>query len=99
MAVKEAGRVGKRGTLVIPARLRRIFGIEEGSEVIAEETAEGILLRPAVTIALELYGPERKAEFLLSNAVDAEDYARAVEEVRALGLDPHTIPHERPEDA
>ncbi len=99
MAVKEAARVGKRGTLVIPARLRRIFGIEEGSEVIAEETAEGILLTPAVTIALELYGPERKAEFLLSNAVDAEDYARAVEEVRALGLDPDAIPHERPEDA
>lgn len=99
MPVKEAGRVGKRGTLVIPARLRRIFGIEEGSELIAEETPEGILLRPAVTIALELYGPERKAEFILSNAVDAEDYAFAVAEVRALGLDPDAIPHRRPEDA
>jgi AbrB family looped-hinge helix DNA binding protein len=99
MSVKEAGRVGKRGTLVIPARLRRIFGIEEGSEFIAEETPEGILLRPAVTIALELYGPERKAEFILSNSVDAEDYAIAVAEVRALGLDPDAIPHRRPEDA
>ena len=99
MPVKEAGRVGKRGTLVIPARLRRIFGIEEGSELIAEETPEGILLRPAMTIALELYGPERKAEFVLSNSVDAEDYAIAVAEVRALGLDPDAIPHHRPEDA
>lgn len=99
MPVKEAGRVGKRGTLVIPARLRRIFGIEEGSELIAEETPEGILLRPAVTVALELYGPERKAEFILSNSVDAEDYALAVAEVRALGLDPDAIPHRRPEDA
>ena len=99
MPVKEAGRVGKRGTLVIPAKLRKIFGIEEGSEVIAEETAEGILLRPAVTIALEFYGPERKAEFILSNSVDAQDYAQAVEEVRALGLDPDAIPHQRPEDA
>lgn len=96
MPVKETGRVGKRGTLVIPAALRRVFGIEEGSEVIAEETPEGILLRPAVTVALELYGPERKAEFLLSNAVDAGDYARAVSDVRALGLDPDAIPHERP---
>ena len=99
MPVKEAGRVGKRGTLVIPARLRRIFGIEEGSEVIAEETPEGILLRPAVTIALELYGPERKAEFILSNSVDAEDYALAVAEVRSLGLDPDAIAHRRPGDA
>ena len=99
MPVKEAGRVGKRGTLVIPAKLRKIFGIEEGSELIAEETPEGILLRPALTIALELYGPERKAEFILSNAVDAQDYARAVAEVRALGLNPDDIPHQKPEDA
>lgn len=99
MPVRERGRVGKRGTLVIPAELRRVFGIEEGSEIIAEETPEGILLRPAMTVALEIYGPERKAEFLLSNAVDAGDYARAVAEVRALGLDPDAIPHERPENA
>ena len=98
MSVKEAGRVGKRGTLVIPAKLRKIFGIEEGSELIAEETPEGILLRPALTIALELYGAERKAEFILSNAVDAQDYSRAVAEVRALGLDPEAIPHQKPED-
>jgi len=52
-----------------------------------------------VTIALELYGPERKAEFLLSNSVDAQDYARAVAEVRAWSLDPEAIPHQRPEEA
>ena len=98
MAVIESGRIGKRGTLVIPARLRRIFGIQEGSEVIAEETPEGILIRPAVTVPIEVYTPERKAEFLLSNAVDAEDYARAREEVRTLGLDPDAIPHHRPAD-
>ena len=41
---------------------------------------------------------ERKAEFLLSNAVDAADYARAVGEVRDLGLDPDSIPHAKPAD-
>ena len=96
MAVSEASRVGKRGTYVIPAPLRRRFGLVEGSEVIAEETPDGILIRPAVTIALEMYSPERKAEFILSNAVDEEDYARALEEVRKLGLDPDTIPHAHP---
>ena len=45
---------------------------------------------------LEIYSPERRAEFLLSNAVDAKDYAAAVEEVRKLGIDPPNIPHLRP---
>lgn len=81
---------------MIPARLRRKFGLEEGSEVIAEETDQGILLRPAVTLAVERYSTERKAELLLNDAVDEEDYARAREEVRRLGLDPDAIPHERP---
>jgi AbrB family looped-hinge helix DNA binding protein len=43
----EASRVGKRGAVVIPARLRRRFGIEEGDFVIAEEREEGILIRRA----------------------------------------------------
>ena len=95
MTISESTRVGKRGTLVIPAKLRRRFGIEEGSEVIAEETPQGILIRPAVTVPIELYSNERKAEFLLSNAVDAEDYENAVEEVRRMGLDAADIAHHR----
>ena len=96
MVVSEVSRVGKRGTFVIPASLRRRFGLVAGSELIAEETPDGILIRPAITIALEIYSTERKAEFILSNAVDEEDYARALEEVRGLGLDPDTIPHAHP---
>ena len=96
MAVSESGKVGKRGTFVIPARLRRRFGLVEGSEVIAEETLDGILIRPAATVPLEIYSPERRAEFILSNAVDEEDYARAKEEVGKLGLDPDSIPHAHP---
>jgi hypothetical protein len=47
-------------------------------------------------VPVEIYTPERQAEFLLSNAVDAEDYDAAVEEVRKLGIDPANIPHHRP---
>jgi hypothetical protein len=47
-------------------------------------------------VPVEIYTPERKAEFLLSNAVDAEDYDAAVKEVRRLGIDPLKIPHHRP---
>ena len=50
------------------------------------------------TLDIEIYTPERIAEFLLSNAVDVADYDAAADEVRAMGLDPNTIPHDRPED-
>ena len=89
-------KVGKRGTVVIPAPLRRRFGIEEGSLVVTEATEDGILIRPAVAVPVEVYTPRRKAEFLLSNAIDADDYAWAVEEVRRMGLDPEAIPHRKP---
>ncbi len=64
--------------------------------VIAEDREEGILIRPAVAVPLESYSQERKAEFLLSNAVDGEDYARAEEEVRKMGLDPAAVAHRKP---
>jgi AbrB family looped-hinge helix DNA binding protein len=92
----EMTKVGKRGAIVIPASLRRRFGIKEGSLVIAEERAEGVLIRPAAAVPIEMYTPERRAEFLLSNAVDAKDYARVKADVRKMGLDPGTIPHYKP---
>jgi AbrB family looped-hinge helix DNA binding protein len=95
-ADREPSKVGKRGTVVIPASLRRRYGIEEGSIVIAEAVADGILIRPAVVLPVEVYTPERKAQFLLSNSVDAEDYRQARREVRSMGLDPDTIPHFKP---
>jgi AbrB family looped-hinge helix DNA binding protein len=96
MSIVESSRVGKRGTFVIPARLRRRFGLSEGSTVIAEETEEGILLRPAITLPVESYSAERRAEFLLSSAVNDEDYARAREAVGEMGIDPDSIHHHRP---
>jgi AbrB family looped-hinge helix DNA binding protein len=97
MGRSESGRVGKRGTLVIPSRLRRLFGLEEGTDVVMEATPDGVLVRPAMTVPLELYGALRRAEFLLTNAVDEVDYQAAVEEVRRLGLDPEEVPHRRPD--
>ena len=96
MMEAETTKIGKRGTIVIPAAFRRKYGLEEGSLVIAEAQEEGVLLRPAVTLPLERYSPERKAEFLLNNAVTREDYAWALKEVKKLGIDPKTIPHEKP---
>jgi AbrB family looped-hinge helix DNA binding protein len=92
----ESAKVGKRGAIVVPAKLRKRFGIEEGSLVTAEETEDGILIRPAVVIPVERYTPQRKAEFLLSNAVDEADYRSARKAVRKMGLDPDSIPHAKP---
>ncbi len=93
----ETTKVGRRGTVVIPAVLRRKYGFEEGSQLIVEALSEGVLLRPVVTLPVEIYTPERKAEFLLNNAVTQEDYAVAVKEVRNMGLDPDTVPHRKPD--
>ena len=99
MAVQETSRIGKRGTVVIPARIRKKLGLEEGSLVIAEECENGVILRPAIAVPLESYSPERQAEFLLSNAVDKADYENALAEVKKMGLDPEKIPHFRPPEA
>jgi AbrB family looped-hinge helix DNA binding protein len=88
--------MGKRGTVVIPAELRTRYGLEEGTMIVAEPTPEGVLLRPAVTLPVEIYSNDRKAEFLLNNAVTPEGYAWACGEVRKLGLDPGKIPHDKP---
>jgi AbrB family looped-hinge helix DNA binding protein len=96
MAIQEITKMGKRGTLVIPVALRRRFALEDGSPVVIEERKDGLSVRPVVALPVEIYTPQRKAEFLLNNAVTKADYRWAVKEVRRLGLNPNTIPHEKP---
>jgi AbrB family looped-hinge helix DNA binding protein len=92
----DSARVGKRGAIIVPAKLRKQFGIEEGSIVTAEARDDGILIRPAVIVPVERYTPERKAEFMLSNATNAEDYREVRKAVRKVGLNPDSIQHQRP---
>lgn len=54
------------------------------------------LITPAIALPLERYSPQRKAEFILSNAIDQNDYEKACEEVRKLGIDPNTVKHHKP---
>ncbi|MDO8881213.1 MAG: AbrB/MazE/SpoVT family DNA-binding domain-containing protein [Coriobacteriia bacterium] len=91
-------RIGKRGTVVIPAGARRRYGLEEGEMLVMEESAAGLLLKPVRAYEVEVYTPERQAEFLLNNAVTGAEFDEALAEVRALGIDPDTVPHQkRPE--
>ena len=92
----ETCKIGRNGTVVIPAKMRKRFGIKDGGLVIVEETTRGVSIRPAVAVPVEIYSAQRKAEFLLNNAVDAADYKRTLRAVRKLGIDPCDIPHKRP---
>lgn len=87
--------MGKRGTIVIPAKIRKRYKLEEGSPMIVEEREDGILMRPAIVAPaqVEIYTPERLAEFFLNNAMDLEDYLEARKEVEAMGIEPDSIDH------
>jgi len=89
-------KIGKRGTVVIPAPIRKKYGFREGSQLIVEERQNGVMLRPVVTLPIEIYTAERKAEFLLNNTVTIEEYKVAVKEIQKMGLDPATIHHKKP---
>jgi AbrB family looped-hinge helix DNA binding protein len=55
--------VTRRGVVTLPAKLRQALGIKADDQLIAETTPEGLLLRPAVTLPVELYSDERIREF------------------------------------
>lgn len=94
MPTIETVQVGKSGDVPIPVGLREIAGISAGTVVTIEARDGALLIRPASDVG-EHYTPERKAEFLLSNAVNVDDYRAAREEVRRLGIDPDQVPHHR----
>lgn len=52
-----------RGVITLPAKLRKAMGLAADDRLIAETTPDGLLLRPAVTLPIELYSAERLREF------------------------------------
>jgi bifunctional DNA-binding transcriptional regulator/antitoxin component of YhaV-PrlF toxin-antitoxin module len=48
------GHVGRRGTIVLPAATRRRYGLNDGSLYMADEREDGILIRVAKAIPLDL---------------------------------------------
>ena len=57
------------GVMTIPAELRRAADLRAEDQFIAEPTPEGLLLRPAVTLPVEIYSEKRIREF---DAAEAE---------------------------
>ena len=61
--------LSRRGVITLPVALRKAAGLRPNDQVIAEATADGILLRPAVNVAIEMYSDNRIREF---DAAEAE---------------------------
>ena len=55
--------VSNRGLISLPAKMRKSMGLKSDDQLIAETTPDGILLRPCVTVAIEIYSHERIQEF------------------------------------
>ncbi len=55
--------VTSRGVVTLPAKLRRALGLRADDHLIAETTPDGLLLRPAVTLPVEVYTEQRIREF------------------------------------
>src|ERR1035437_4649973 len=52
-----------RGTLTLPKGMRQRLGLKVGCQVVAEETARGILIRACVTLPVETATDRRRVKF------------------------------------
>jgi AbrB family looped-hinge helix DNA binding protein len=78
--------VTSRGVVTLPAKLRQALGLKADDQLIAETTPEGLLLRPAVTLPVEIYSEERIREFDEAEA----DLARVLRPGRKAARAPAT---------
>lgn len=68
--------ISSRGVITLPIKLRRALGMTSDSQLLAETTPDGLLLRPAVTLPIEIYDDRRVAEFDASEA-ELDTYLRS----------------------
>jgi AbrB family looped-hinge helix DNA binding protein len=84
-------KMGKRGTIVLPAKLRKQFGLGDGSLLVTEAKDGEIRLRPAFLYEPPVWSPEEKAYFILINSMTKEEWDRNLPYVLELGVDPTKI--------
>jgi bifunctional DNA-binding transcriptional regulator/antitoxin component of YhaV-PrlF toxin-antitoxin module len=77
-------KMGKRGTIVLPAKLRKQFGLGDGSLLVTEAKA-------AYVYEPEVWSPEETAYFILINSITKEEWDSNLPEVLELGVDPVRI--------
>src|SRR5512134_1574636 len=61
--MKATVTITSHGVVTLPAKLRQAMGLKADDQLIAETTPEGLLLRPAITLPVEIYSEGRIREF------------------------------------
>lgn len=74
--------VGPKGRVVIPAGIRRVLHLEEGSELVALVEGDGVLLIPRVAVKQRLRSMFAGIETSLADELHAERRAEAERESR-----------------
>ena len=60
-------RIIGHGTLALPNGVRQPVGIPASGQMVVEKSDGGLLLRPRVTVPVEIYSAKRLAEFERNN--------------------------------
>jgi len=55
--------INDRGMIELPDRMRQALGLKADDELIIEDTEQGLLLRPAFSVPIELYTEQRIEQF------------------------------------
>jgi len=84
--MKSTLTITSRGVITLPIKLRQALGLKADDHLIAETTGDGLLLRLAITLPVEMYTPEREREFDAAEAELAASFNRAA--ARASGVVP-----------
>jgi AbrB family looped-hinge helix DNA binding protein len=84
-------KMGKRGTIVLPAKLRKQFGLEDGSLLVTEAKDGAIHIRPALMYEPPVWSAEEKAYYILINSMTKEEWDRNLPCILEMGVDPEKI--------
>ena len=66
--LKETTTLGRGGSITLLAKLRHAFYIQQNDPLLAEQSPEGILLRPSLSVVIEFDSEDRIAEFASKKA-------------------------------
>ncbi len=62
--------VGDRGQITIPKAIRKRLGIQPKAPVVLEVREEGLLIRPAVAVALRLFSDQEIEAMVAEDVLD-----------------------------
>ena len=73
--------VSSRGQVILPAGLRKRFGIKSGDLLILEDRGNEIFLRPAIVPEVQCYSNEQIAEWDAADRLSEQDRTRIFDQV------------------